>query len=108
MNRSIRLSILAATLAATSVGAYAAQATPQNDALAVTSAKTSLIQAVTLAEQHAGGKASEAEFKHSKDGPIYKVEIVNGTQVFDVKVDADKGTVISQTKDTADHDEDDH
>jgi uncharacterized membrane protein YkoI len=34
------------------------------------------------------------------------VEVVSGAKVFDVRVDADKGTVISSAEDKADHDDD--
>jgi uncharacterized membrane protein YkoI len=63
-------------------------------------------QAVTVAEQHANGKASRAEYENSKQGWVYDVEVVSGAKVFDVRVDADKGTVISSAEDKADHDDD--
>ena len=74
-----------------------------NDALAVTTAKIPLRQAVTTAEEHANGAASRAEFEHSKKlGAVYEVEVVNGSKVFDVVVDANKGTVISSVEDPED------
>ena len=65
-----------------------------------------LAQAVTAAEQHANGKAIRAEYEQSKPGWVYDVEVVSGAKVFDVKVDADKGTVISSVEDKADRDDD--
>lgn len=107
MNKTLKATALAATAIALSAGAFGANAAPSNDALAASHAKVSLTQAITVAEQHAGGKASQAEFEPSKTGAVYKVEVVNGTQVFDVKVDADKGTLISSAEDTVDHGDDD-
>ncbi len=106
MHRYTKLSLLAVAIAATGVMAYAANGGMENDASGVTQAKISLIQAVTVAEQHANGKASRAEFENSKQGWAYDVEVVSGAKVFDVRVDADKGTVVSSTEDKADHDDD--
>ena len=104
MIRNTKIAIFAAVLATGGVAAYAANAV-QNDATAITQAKISLTQAITAAEQHAGGKASKAEFEKTKMGWAYDVEVVNGAKVFDVKVDADKGTVISSAEDKADQDD---
>ncbi|HPB90589.1 MAG TPA: PepSY domain-containing protein [Rugosibacter sp.] len=106
MNRYSKLSLLATTIAAAGTVAYAAQGGMENDAMAITKAKIPLAQAVTTAEQHANGKASRAEYEHSKHGWVYDVEVVSGAKVFDVKVDADKGTVISSAEDKADRDDD--
>ena len=106
MHRYSKLSLLAVTLAAAGSMAYAATGSMENDALAMAQAKTSLIQAVTTAEQHAGGKATHAEYENSKQGWVYDVEVVSGVKVFDVRVDADKGTVISSAEDKAEHDDD--
>ena len=106
-----KLSVLAATLVA--VGAIGTVATiayagknMENDALAIVNAKIPLAQAVTTAEQHVNGKASRGEYEQSKQGWVYDIEVVSGAKVFDVKVDADKGTVISSVEDKADHDDD--
>ena len=61
---------------------------------------------MTTAEQHAQGKASRAEYEDSKQGWVYDVEVVSGSKVFDVKVDANKGTVLSSAEDDADEDGD--
>ena len=106
MHRYSKLSLLAVTIAAAGSMAYAATGAMENDALAIATAKTSLIQAVTTAEQHAGGKATHAEYENSKQGWVYDVEVVNGAKVFDVRVDADKGTVISSAEDKAEHEHD--
>lgn len=106
MYRYTKLSLLAIAIATTGAVAYAAKGGMENDALAITKAKIPLNQAVTVAEQHANGKASRAEYENSKQGWVYDVEVVSGAKVFDVRVDADKGTVILSAEDKADHDDD--
>jgi len=108
MYRYAKPSLLAIAIAASGAVAYAASDGMENDALAITQARIPLTQAVTIAEQHANGKASRVEYEHSrKQGWVYEVEVVSGAKVFDVKVDADKGTVISSAEDKADHGDDD-
>ena len=106
MNRYKKISLLALIITAASTVAYAANNTMENDAVAINKAKIPLTQAITAAEQHASGKAARAEYENSKNGWVYDVEVVNGAKVFDVKVDADKGTIISSTEDKADRDDD--
>lgn len=106
MYRHTKLSLLAIVIATTGAVAYAAKGGMGNDALAITKAKIPLTQAVTVAEQHANGKASRAEYENSKQGWVYDVEVVSGAEVFDVRVDADKGRVISSAEDKADRDDD--
>ncbi len=106
MNRYSKISLLAAAIAAVGTVAYAAQGSMENDAMAITKAKIPMAQAVTTAEQHANGKAARAEYENSKQGWVYDVEVVSGSKVFDVRVDADKGTVISSAEDKADRDDD--
>ena len=102
MIRNTKIALLAAVLASAGAAAYATN-TMENDAAAVAQAKIPLTQAITVAEQHAGGKASRAEYEKTKTGWAYDVEVVNGAKVFDVRVDADKGSVISSVEDKADH-----
>lgn len=106
MNQYAKLSLLAVAIAATGAMAYAAKGGMENDALAISKAKIPLSQAVTVAEQHASGRATRAEYEDSKLGGVYDVEVVSGAKVFDVRVDADKGTVIASAEDEADHDDD--
>ncbi|MFC7299576.1 PepSY domain-containing protein [Herminiimonas aquatilis] len=106
MNRYSKFSLLAAAIAAASTFAYATQGGMENDAQSITKVKIPLVQAVTTAEQHANGKAARAEYENSKHGWVYDVEVVSGAKVFDVKVDAFKGTVISSAEDKADRDDD--
>ena len=106
MNRYRKMSLLAIAIAAAGTVAYAAQSSTENDATAINKAKISLVQAVTIAEQHVNGKAARAEYENSSRGWVYDVEVVSGAKVFDVKVDAAKGTVISSAEDKADRDDD--
>ncbi len=105
MFRYTKTAIAGAILAATGIAAYAAAGT-DNDAATLPTTKISMSQAVTAAEQHASGRATRAELEHTKGGIAYDVEVVNGAKVVDVKVDAEKGTVISAAADQADHDDD--
>lgn len=106
MYRYTKLSAVVMVFIMTGAAAYAAKSNVGNDALAINKAKISLTQAISAAEQHAKGKASRAEYEPSKQGWIYDVEVVSGTKVYDVRVDAEKGTVISSAEDKADHDHD--
>lgn len=106
MHRYSKFSLLAVVIAAAGTVAYAASDKIENDATAITRARIPLAQAVTTAEQHVNGKAAHAEYENSKAGWVFDVEVVTGSQVFDVKVDADKGTIISSTEDKADRDDD--
>lgn len=104
MKRKPYLAALAA-LSAAAIGTAFAAKPMENDAMAISHAKISLAQAVAAAEQHANGKASKAEYESTKAGRAYDVEVVSGNKVFDVKVDAEKGTVLASTEDKADHDD---
>lgn len=106
MNRYSKFSFLAAAIAAAGTVAYAAQGGMENDAMAIAKAKIPLIQAVSVAELYVNGKAIRAEYENSKQGWVYDLEVVSGAKVFDVRIDADKGTVISSAEDSADRDDD--
>ena len=81
---------------------------PGNDAAAIANARISLVTAVTTAEQHVQGKAVRAEYEQRKDGQwVYEVEVAAPSGVFDVKIDADKGTVIALTAEKVDDDDKD-
>jgi uncharacterized membrane protein YkoI len=94
-----------AVLSATAIGSAYAAKSAENDAFAVESAQIGLSQAVTAAEQHAGGKASRAEYEKSKGRWVFDVEVVAGKKVLDIKVDATTGTVLAMTDDKADTDD---
>ncbi len=99
-----RLALAAATLAAVGSATlvFAAQS-PENDALAITKTAISLTQAIAAAEQHVGGKASQAELETSKSGYVFEVEVVKGNEVFDVEIDAKDAHVIASVLDKNDH-----
>jgi uncharacterized membrane protein YkoI len=81
---------------------------PGNDAAAIANARISLVTAITTAEQHAQGKAMRAEYEQRKDGQwVYEIEVAAPSGVFDVKIDADKGTVIASPADKVDDDDKD-
>lgn len=58
-------------------------------------ARTSLKQAVALAEQKAGGRAVEAEVEHEANSVQYEITVANGDRTQKVKVDAN-GQIVSQ------------
>lgn len=105
MRNFTKIAIIATALASAGAASYAAK-TMENDATSAGQAKISLTQAIVTAEQNANGKAIRAEYEKTKGGLAYDVEVVNGAKVFDVRVDADKGTVISSTEDKADRNDD--
>lgn len=105
VRKALYAMLATALVAAGGAAAFAAQ-TPENDALSVNQAAVTLTQAIAAAEQQAGGRASKAEYEHSKQhGWVYDVEVVSGAKVFDVKVDAQKGNVLASTLDSDDHDD---
>ena len=75
----------------------------QNDAITdLARARISLIQAVTTAEQHAGGRASRAVLENENGRLVYGVEVADNTKTTDVKVDATDGSVVTAQVDQAD------
>lgn len=105
MKRTFHLIAITA-LSATAIGTAFAAKFMENDAMAISKAKIPMTHAIAAAEQHAHGKASRAEYEQTKTGWAYDIEVVSGTKVFDVKVDGDKGTVLSSTEDKGDRDDD--
>lgn len=89
------------------VTAAAHAADTKNDGEGVLAAAIPLTQAVGIAEQHVGGKASRASHKGTSNGPLYEVEVIAGTKVYDVRVDATHGTVVSSVEDGADREDED-
>ena len=99
---------LAATAALTGNACAENAKGQENDASAISTARVPLAAAVTTAEQHVHGKAVRARFSKPKTGPaVYLVEVAGASGAFDVKVDADNGTVIAATADKADNDDND-
>ena len=104
MKRKAYLAALAAFSTAAVVGTAVAAQSSGNDALTISNAGISLIQAVGTAEQHVGGKAARAEYERHKGQGVFDVEVVKGATVMDVKVGAGNGKVIEAIADAADHD----
>ena len=104
MKRKLYL-IACTVLSRTAIGSAYATNAMVNDALAVQTARITLTQAVTAAEQHVSGKASRAEFEKHDDQWFFDVEVVSGKKVMDVKVDPESGKVLAATEDTPDRDE---
>lgn len=104
MLKVTKIAVIGTVLATAGAMTYAAK-TMENDAAGIDQAKISMTQAVTAAEQHASGKAARAEFEQAKGGAwVFNVEVVSGAKTFDVKVNADNGTVISSVEEKADAD----
>jgi uncharacterized membrane protein YkoI len=77
-----------------------------SDTVAVPYAAISLDAAVAAAEKYAHGNAVHADYQKQKDGLwVYEIEVRSGARVFDVKVDAEKGTVIASTEGKPDADD---
>lgn len=104
MLKFTKIAIVTAALASVGVAAFAAK-NVETEAASAPAAKISLVQAIAAAEQQANGRALRAEYEQTKTGWAYDVEVVSGAKVFDVRVDADKGTVISSAEDKADRDD---
>ncbi|WP_175721950.1 PepSY domain-containing protein [Burkholderia anthina] len=107
MYRYIKLSVLAVLVAAGVAAAYAANGDGENDAMSIVHAPVTLAQAATTAEQHAHGKAVRAEYENSRQGWVYDVEVAGDGKAYDVRVDANRGTVLASTVDSADRDDHD-
>lgn len=97
----------AGAAAVIATGAYALAGGEQNDALTNPRPAVSLVAAITAAEQAAGGYATKGEYENTKAGWAYDVEVVADTKVFDVRVDAASGKVLSSQEDAADADHED-
>lgn len=106
MNRNQIISAAIVGVAAIASTAFATT-NVENDAHAVTGAKLSLTQAVTIAEQHLKGRAASAEFEKSSGKLVYEVEVVAGPKVFEVEVDGMTGQVGKISEDSNDSDKED-
>src|ERR1700716_2370658 len=104
MRRSTLMLCAAAVLVSASALARTA-AVSANHAVAVPYTAISLDAAVAAAEKYAHGNAIGADYEKQKDGQwVYEIEVRSGPKVFDVKIDAEKGTVIASTESKADAD----
>ena len=102
MSRSMPMLCAAAVLFSASALARTA-AVSADRAVAVPYAAISLDAAVAAAEKYAHGNAIGADYEKQRDGQwVYEIEVRSGPKVLDVKVDAEKGTVIASTEGKAD------
>lgn len=102
MKRKMYLATIAAmTMLGVICSSYGAMR-EDNDALGITTAKVSLVEAITTAEKYVGGVASRAEYELEKGHGVFEVEVVRGTSVMDVMVNANNGQVIAARADTSD------
>jgi uncharacterized membrane protein YkoI len=102
--------LLVAAGIATAAGlAFAKTSGDENDAVAdLAKVRISLVQAVSAAEAHAGGRATKAELDGERGAVVFDVEVVTpDSKVFDLKVDAADGKVLSSQLDQADRGEKD-
>ena len=111
MKRSVLASILFAAAVTGAAGiAVAAQAhNAANDALTdLAKAKISLVDAVSAAEKHVGGRATKAELESERGSTTFHVEVASADKVTDVVIDSTDGRVVSSKPDSIDRGEDDH
>jgi len=101
MNKPTPIAAIALVAIVTAGNAQAASPR-ENDGRMITEAKVDLANAVTVAEDHVGGKATHAAFEPSHGQLLYDVEVVGDHQVMDVKIDAMNGQVLSARADRAD------
>ena len=80
--------LIAATLGIAAAAAAFGALAHEDPAGALAQAQIGLTQAVTVAEQHAHGRAVRAELESGNGAPVYGVEVFDGAQSVDVKVDA--------------------
>ena len=109
MNRYSKVSFLAVIIATASFAVYANKGSGQaeKDAISINHAQITLAQAIGIAEkQYPGSKASKAEFEYSKKtGWAYDIEFISNAKAWDVKVDPQKGMIISALEDRVDYDD---
>ncbi len=109
MKRKAKLSVaVAGVAAALSLGVFAAASDQRaNDATAAPQAKISLVEAIGTAERHLGGRAIRAEYERTpaRGAWAYDVEVATSSKVFDVRVDATSGAVLSSSEDGIEDDD---
>lgn len=97
------------TLATATVAFAAKHAMPENDAIRdAQTAKISLSDAVARSQTQFGGKAVKAELEGEEGTLAYEIELVNGKDVREVRLDAVTGAVLSSTADESDEAEHEH
>lgn len=107
----MRKSIVAAAVVAAvaiAAGTQARNPAERNDALSAPQPAASLVVYVGAAEQTTIGFTTKAEYERTNAGCANDVELVSGPRVFDVRVDAASGKILSSQEDAADTGEEDH
>lgn len=105
MKRKAFLATAVALFALGAIGISYGAMEKENDALGITTSKTSLVEAITTAEKYVGGVASRAEYEQDKGHGVFEVEIVKGASVTEVMVSASNGKVTGARPDTDDHED---
>jgi hypothetical protein len=96
MHRSTLMHWTAAAIFLSASALAGTAAVSAKHAVAVPYAANSLTAAVSAAEKRLQGQAVGAGYRQQDDGRrVYEIEVRNRSNVFDVEVDADKGTVIA-------------
>ncbi len=108
MSRTMMILTMAAVALSSASAIAQSGSNRPNDATRAPAAGVPIAAAIATAEQHVTGKAVRAEYEAQKNGLwVYDIEVVAGPKVFDVKIDANKGTVIASSDDKADVDDED-
>jgi uncharacterized membrane protein YkoI len=66
-------------------------------------ATVTMSQAITTAEQQAGGKATHAKLENETGKLLYEIKVAGNDKVTEVKVDATDGKVLASSTDTHMH-----
>lgn len=105
--KTLFLVALVGSSAAQASGAYAVVVgNADNEAVTMLRPAVPLTAAVVTAEQTAGSYATHAEYEKTAGGWAYDVDVVNGSETFDVRVDATSGQALLSTEDVIDGDRD--
>jgi len=100
-----------ATIAALAGAAGIAQAGDKPDAAEMArlaAAKTSLSQAIAIAEKETGGKAIDADFDNQDGTLSLEIEVLKDNAVSKVIIDADTGKVVKVAAIAADDDDEEN
>lgn len=89
------------------VVAHASEAGANDAPAALATARISLVEAISIAEQHVRGRAVQAELESEAGVPKFEAEVVGpGNAVYDVTVDAISGKVLDSKPDETDSEQD--
>jgi hypothetical protein len=107
MHRSTLMHWMAAAIFLSASALAGAATVSAKPTVAVPYAANSLAAAVTAAEKRLQGQGVGVDDVRQQDGRwVYEIEVRNGSNVFDVEVDADQGTVIATAEGRPDADDD--